>query len=77
MWKLEGYDKTTEELECEHLLPKLDSSEVRNILQIFDDEPIEPFMFEVNNSATLNTLLKFSERSIVIKPNLSYFLGFS
>ena len=77
MWKLEGYDKTTEELACEHPLPRLGESDVRDILKIHDNDPIEPFTFDANDPKTLDALLEYSEDTIIINPALSYFLGFS
>ncbi|OBG80390.1 hypothetical protein A5733_00620 [Mycobacterium sp. NS-7484] len=77
MWQLEGYNAKTEDLECEIPLPQLDSSGVRQILHIDDDQPIEPFLFEANDPATLNQLLSFSDESINVEPSLTYFLAFS
>ncbi|MEV0670872.1 hypothetical protein [Mycobacterium sp. NPDC050441] len=77
MWKLEAYNKITDELACEHPLPRLDGSDVRTILKIYDDEPIEPFTFDANDPAALNALIKFSDGPIEINPDFSYFLGFS
>jgi len=77
MLQLEGYNATTEDLECEIPLPRLDGSVVRKILHIDDDQPIEPFLFEANDPATLKQLLMYSGEAIDVEPSLTYFLAFS
>lgn len=77
MWQLEGYNATTEDLECEIPLPRLDSFGVRQIFHIEDDQPIEPFLFEANDPATLKQLLTFTTESIDVETSLTYFLAFS
>lgn len=77
MWHLAGFDRDTDELVCEHPLPKLNTSDVRRILRVFDDEPMEPFLFDANEPDVFYTLAAFSDDAVVLEPERNHYLAFS
>ena len=77
MWHLEGYDRETEILACVYPLPRLDTSAARRILNVDDDQPVEPFLFDVNRPDIFNALAEFSDDVVVFEPGRDYFLAFS
>lgn len=77
MWQVEGYDRNTEELVCAHSLPHLATSDVRRILRVWDGEPMEPFLFDVNQANIFDALAEFSDVAVAMDPARSYYLAFS
>lgn len=77
MWHIEAFDTTTESLAAEHPLPKLDTSAVRRILNIHDEQPVEPFLFDVNQPDIFNALAEFGDDAVALEPERTYYLAFS
>lgn len=77
MWHIEAYDGATELLAAEYPLPRLDTSAVRTILNIHDDQPVEPFLFDVNQPAIFIALAEFGDDVIALEPERNYYLAFS
>jgi len=74
MWCIEGYrDK---ELEEEIDLPRLGVEDVRRILDVQDNLPIEPYSFEIGRQDLFSALQKYGDRFAVFDGGLQYFLAY-
>ena len=76
MWCIEGFDKETEQFVNEWPLRDLDEGTLRDILNVHDDDPMEPFDFEIPDTTTLRSLVKYVDGSFEIDNSMSYQLGY-
>ncbi len=76
MWYIEEFDRSSETLIREHPLPALRDPDVRRILNVHDDLPIEPFGFDIPDSKTLEELSTFGQATIRFDASITYQLGF-
>lgn len=74
-WWLQGFDRTTERLVQETHLPRLTVAEIRAILNVDDDIPVEPFDFDVPNLDAVRALAAYADEPAAIDETLIYQLG--
>jgi hypothetical protein len=46
-------------------------------LRVWDEEPLEPFLFDVNQAHIFDALAEFSDVAVAMDPARSYYLAFS
>lgn len=74
-WVLEGFHPDTEELVHEYPLPRLTAAAIRQILNVPDDIPIEPFDFDIPDDIALSALAEFAAAPVILDPTFTYQLG--
>ena len=76
MWCLQGFDRRSEQLVQEMGLVRIGVADIRRILNIRDDLPVEPFGFDILSPEVAQQFAEFSGEPIVVDPDLWYQLGF-
>lgn len=74
-WALEGFHPHTEELVHDYPLPRLTAAAIRQILNVPEDIPIEPFCFEIPDDRALHALSEFAGAPVTIDSTFTYQLG--
>ncbi|MGW4097717.1 MULTISPECIES: DUF7683 domain-containing protein [unclassified Mycobacterium] len=74
-WVLEGFHPDTEQLVHDYPLPRLTPAAIRQILNVPEDIPIEPFSFDIPDDRSLHALAEFAGAPVTLDPTFTYQLG--